>query len=97
MKIDADNVHQYDLLNCGHFIIRLTGVSNRRGSRLTFAGRENCSGFNINKYIFDGMTVGEYQQIIILNFNEDDPQYSLTKHLRFDIEKGYITLQSNRE
>lgn len=94
MKIDAENVHLHDLLNCQHYMIKRVGVSTRRGSGLMFAGKENCSGYNINKHIFDGMTVGEYQQIIKLHFHEDDPQYSLTKHLRHDIAKGYIVLEA---
>lgn len=93
MKIDSTNVNQTELLHCLNFVLRLTGPSNRCGSNLLFDGRENCSGFKINKYIFDGMTVREYQQMIKHRFHEDDPQFSLTKHLKYDIKKGFIELQ----
>ncbi len=92
MKVDAKNIRNTDLNECLHFSIRLIGKSTRRGSNLTFEGKENCSGHNINKYIFDGMTVNQYQNMIKANFNPNDPQFSLTKHLKYDIEKGFIEL-----
>ncbi|WP_437891326.1 hypothetical protein [Phytobacter sp. V91] len=93
MRIDSTNVSESDLLNCLNFKIRIIGISHRRASNLHVDGRENCSGYNINKSIFDGMTVHEYQQMIKLRFAENDPQFSLTKHLKYDIEKGFIVLE----
>ncbi len=92
MRVDAKNIRNTDLNECLHFSIRLVGTSTRRGSHLMFEGKENCSGYNINKYIFDGMTVNQYQNMIKTKFNPDDPQFSLTKHLKYDIEKGFIEL-----
>lgn len=87
MKIDTNNIKDVDLKNHLHFKIVIVGTSNRKGS-----GRDNCSGYNINKNIFNGMSVDEYQNMIIENFSKNDPQYSLTKHLKYDIEKGFIEL-----
>jgi 5-methylcytosine-specific restriction enzyme A len=78
-----------DLLDCK---IKIVGEPYRKGSDKTFNGKPNSSGFNINKLVQDGMTVREYQSLIKDNFSVNDPQYSLTKHLKYDIEKGFIEL-----
>jgi hypothetical protein len=39
------------------------------------------------------MTVKQYQVMIAQRFCPEDPQYSLNKHLIFDIEKDYIQLE----
>lgn len=93
MRIDSTNVNQSDLRRCLNFVLRLTGKSNQRASNLQFDGRENCSVYNINKYIIDGMTVRDYKQMIKQRFHEYDPQFSLIKHLKYVIEKGFIELQ----
>lgn len=93
MKIDSSNVRLCNIDNYLDFVLRISGRSNRRGSNLLFEGRENCSGYNINQYIFDGMTVQEYQHMIKTRFLEGDPQFSLTKHLKYDIEMGFIVLE----
>lgn len=41
------------------------------------------------------MTVQEYQHMIKTRFLEDDPQFSLTKHLKYDIEMGFIVLEGD--
>lgn len=92
MKIDHTNITGIDLSEHLHFKIKFTGSSTRRGSNLKFEGKENCSGFNINKYVFNGMSVNEYQNMIKQNFIESDPQFSLTKHLIYDVRKGFIEL-----
>ncbi|KFC96749.1 hypothetical protein GKAS_03928 [Kluyvera ascorbata ATCC 33433] len=38
------------------------------------------------------MTVQAYQDMIRRRFDPEDPQFSLTKHLRYDIRKGYLEL-----
>ena len=71
------------------FVIRIVGISNRKGSNLG----GNCSGFNINKELSDGMTVREYQQMILRRFSKSDPQFCLTKHLKYDIKHGFVELR----
>ncbi|WP_160062115.1 hypothetical protein [Psychromonas sp. L1A2] len=92
MKIDHTNIAGIDLSEYFHFKIKFTGASTRRGSNLKFEGKENCSGYNINKYVSNGMSVNEYQNLIKQHFNENDPQFSMTKHLIYDIKKGFIEL-----
>ncbi|MBY4626695.1 hypothetical protein [Vibrio parahaemolyticus] len=75
MKIDSTNIKYTDLSDCLHMKIKIVGKSNRKGSGKSVGGQENCSGFNINKYVFDGMSV------------------NLTKHLKYDIEKGLYELR----
>ncbi|GJL37816.1 hypothetical protein TUM17576_46360 [Enterobacter hormaechei] len=86
--INATNIRSHNLSECHHFIIRIVGKSWRRGT----SNRTNCSGYNINQHIYDGMTVEAYQEMVTLKFDKNDPQFSLTKHLRYDIEKGFIEL-----
>ncbi|CNE74586.1 hypothetical protein DVQ33_18090 [Yersinia enterocolitica] len=90
--INARNIKNLPLSNYLNFKIKIVGISNRKGT----SNSTNCSGFNINKYIKDGMTVQEYQDMVEQRFDHDnDRQYSLTKHLRYDIEKGHIELHSS--
>lgn len=93
MKYDQSNIMHANLNDILHFKIRIVSASTRRGSKLLYDGRPNCSGYNINQYVTDGMTVGEYQYVIAQHFNPRDPQYSLTKHLKYDVEKGYFELE----
>ncbi|EKF9400959.1 hypothetical protein O1B79_003498 [Vibrio cholerae] len=93
MKIDSTNIKYINLSDCLHMKIKITGKSNRKGSGKTVGGKENCSGFNINKYVFDGMSVNEYQTMIPKRFLKEDPQFSLTKHLKYDIENGFYELR----
>lgn len=88
MIINSGNIATFDISNNLHLVIKIVGKSHRRGSESAI----NCSGFNINKELVDGMTVGEYQEMIKRRFHESDPQFSLTKHLKYDIEKGYLEL-----
>lgn len=92
MKINSINVNNTDLSECLSHKIKIVGESNRRGSHLFPDAYEKCCGFNINKYIYDGMSVNEYQMMIKQRFNSEDPQFSLTKHLRYDIRKGFLEL-----
>lgn len=46
-----------------------------------FDGKLNCSGYNINKLIDDGMAVSQYQAIIRSNFSLNAPQFSISKNL----------------
>ncbi|MFH0226120.1 hypothetical protein ACGRPS_16575 [Vibrio furnissii] len=92
MKIDSTNIKYANLSDCLHMKIKIIGKSNRKGSGKSISGQENCSGFNINKYVFDGMSVHEYQTMIAKRFLKEDPQFSLTKHLKYDIKKGFYEL-----
>lgn len=89
-KTNVASINLNDLLD---FKIRIVSKSTRRGSNKVFNGKPNCSGFNINKYIKDGMTVAQYQAVIRNNFSANDPQFSLTKHLKHDILVGYFLLE----
>ncbi|ENP8375943.1 hypothetical protein ACF8FL_20050 [Vibrio sp. zbq_19] len=93
MKIDSTNIKYTDLSDCLHMKIKIIGKSNRKGSDKSVGGQENCSGFNINKHVFDGMSVNEYQMMIANRFLKEDPQFSLTKHLKYDIERGFYELR----
>lgn len=88
MIISFKNISAFDINANLHFVIKIVGTSHRRGSKLG----TNCSGFNINHELVDGMTVGEYQSMIKRRFKVSDPQFSLTKHLKYDVEKGYLEL-----
>ncbi len=92
MKIDKNNIKHTTLSECLNLKIKIVGTSNRKGSNTNFNDKENCSGFNINKHVFEGMTVNEYQAMIAKRFSKEDPQYSLTKHLKYDIERGLYEL-----
>lgn len=91
MMITSQNVHDVDLSEYPHLVIRIVGVSNRKGT----SNGTNCSGYNINKEIYDGMTVQAYQEMIVRRFDPTDPQFSLTKHLRYDIQKGFLQLHKS--
>lgn len=88
MVVNGNNIAAFNISDNPHYIIRIVGKTNRRGSE----SGTNCSGFNINRELVDGMTVGEYQAMIKRRFDEADPQFSLTKHLKYDVEKGYVEL-----
>ncbi|WP_368893503.1 hypothetical protein [Kluyvera ascorbata] len=88
MIISAQNVHCINLSEYPDFIIRIIGTSHRNGT----SNGANCSGYNINQEIYDGMTVQAYQDMIRRRIDPEDPQFSLTKHLRYDIRKGYLEL-----
>lgn len=88
MIITSRNVHGINLSEYSHYVIRVIGMSKRCGTN----DATNCSGYNINKELYDGMTVQAYQDMIRRRFEPADPQFSLTKHLRYDISKGYLEL-----
>jgi len=92
MKYTKENINKADLPDLLDFKIVIVSKSNRRASAKTFDGKPNCSGYNINKLIHDGMSVSQYQAIIRNNFSSNDPQFCLTKHLKYDIEHGNIEL-----
>lgn len=92
MIINSSNVTKFNLSECQHMVICITGITKRRGS----SNGINCSGFNINKELKDGMTVQAYQDMIKQRFDPADPQFSLTKHLRYDIQKGYLELRERK-
>ena len=87
--MNIKNIKISDLLD---YKIRIISVRNRRGSNKMFNGKPNCSGFNINRYIKNGMSVTQYQAMIRNNFSSSDPQYDLSKHLKHDVNKGNIEL-----
>jgi len=93
MKYTKENIASINLNDLLDFKIRIVSKTTRRGSNNIFNGKPNCSGFNINKYIKDGMTVAQYQAVIRNNFSVNDPQFSLTKHLKHDILVGYFLLE----
>ncbi|WP_313396649.1 hypothetical protein [Atlantibacter hermannii] len=88
MIVNSSNIATFDISKHLHFVIKIVGESYRRGSN----SGTNCSGFNINRELVDGMTVGEYQEMIKRRFDKSDLQFSLTKHLKYDIAKGYLEL-----
>ena len=92
MRYTKENIKNVDLSDLLDSKIVFVSKSNRRVSTKTFNGKPNCSGYNINKLIHDGMSVSQYQATIRNNFNSHDPQFSLTKHLKYDIEHGNIEL-----
>ncbi len=87
MKYTKRNIESADLNELLDFKIRLVSESTRGGSNKIFKGKPNCSGYNINKHIKDGMTVGQYQAVIRNNFSSNDPQFSLTKHLKYYVAR----------
>ena len=92
MIITKQNIKGVNISDLIDYKIRIISMANRRESNKQFNGKPNCSGYNINKFIKNGMTVAEYQAIIRNNFNSSDPQFDLSKHLKWDIEKGNIEL-----
>ena len=68
-------------------IKRIVDKNPRQGSN-----ENNCSGYNIWKLCWDNMTVVEYQNIIESNFDKADPQFDKTKHLKYDIDNGWVIL-----
>lgn len=94
MIYNKTNIKNADFSALSSYKIKIIGESNRRGSNKTFKGQPNCSGYNINQHIRDGMTVAQYQAMIKNTFSEADPQFHLTKHLKYDIEQGTLELHS---
>lgn len=92
LKNTRNNIDSVKLKDMLDYKIRFALKSSRKPSSKLFDGKPNCSGYNINKLIYDGMTVNQYQAIIKKKFNSNDPQFSLTKHLKYDIEQGFIEL-----
>jgi hypothetical protein len=92
MKINSENFKNANFNELLNYTITIVAASNRRKTNKEFLGKPNCSGANINKYLVNGMSLVEYQAMIIDNFNSSDPQFSLTKHLKYDIEHGHIEL-----
>lgn len=92
MEYNQDNIHGVKIADIQGFKIKILSVIERRGSGKTLKGSQNCSGYNINKHIHDGMTIAEYQDMVRMKFDKDDPQFSISKHLRYDIKQGHIKL-----
>lgn len=92
MKYNFENIKNTDFSELTDYKIIIVGTSNRRKTEKEFLGKPNCSGFNINQHLTSGMSVAQYQAMIKTNFNSSDPQFSLIKHLKYDIEKSYIEL-----
>ncbi len=92
--INHTNYQNIDLNSYLHYKIFTVNSSTRRGSGKLYEGKPNCSGFNIWKLVENGITVNQYQNIIRNNFSKDDPQFSLTKHLLWDLEKGFLQLRA---
>jgi hypothetical protein len=92
MKYTKLNIKNVDISDLIDYKICIVSKSNRRGSNKLFNGKPNCSGYNINKLVRDGMTVGQYQAVIRNNFSSNDPQFCIVKHLRYDIENGNFEL-----
>jgi len=92
MIYNKTNIKNADFSELMNYKIKIVAESNRRGSNKLFDGKPNCSGFNINQYVHDGMTVGQYQSMIKAKFSKADPQFHLSKHLIYDIEQGNIEL-----
>jgi 5-methylcytosine-specific restriction enzyme A len=95
MKYTKHNISEANFNDLLDFKIKIVGKPYRKRSDKTFNGKPNCSGFNINKLVQDGMTVREYQSMIESNFSIGDPQYSLTKHLKYDVENGYMEIEAS--
>ncbi len=96
MKFNQDNIKSVKISDLFDYKIKIMSESNRRVSNKLFNGQPNCSGFNINKLIKNGMTVEQYQAVIRNNFSPNDPQFSLSKHLRYDILQGHIELVEDK-
>ena len=94
MKYTKHNIGNVDLNNLLEYKIRIVGTSSRKPGNKLFNCKHNCSGYNVNKFLEDGMTVGKYQALIRNKFNTNDPQFNLTKHLKFDIEQGFLALEN---
>lgn len=92
MNINKQNIIGINISDLLDYKIRIISLANRRGSNKQFNGKPNCSGYNINKFIKNGMSVAQYKATIRNNFNSSDPQFDLSKHLKWDIEKGNIEL-----
>jgi hypothetical protein len=92
VKVTADNYRDFEIQELGNFKIIICGASNRRGSQKQFNGKPNCSGQNINKHVYSGMTLSEYWATIKAHFSPADPQYDLNKHLKYDIQQGHFEL-----
>lgn len=97
MRITKSNIRNFAISDLLDYELRFAPQSNRRSSSKQFSGKPNCSGYNINKLMKDGMTVGEYQSVIESEFDRKDPQFSTEKHLRYDIEHGNIELVRSEE
>ena len=70
-----------------YIIRRLVEMPSRRGS-----GQNNCSGYNLWNWGRDNMTVIEYQKMIETKCDKSDPQYDKSKHLKYDLDKGFVEL-----
>lgn len=92
MKYTKKNIRNVDISALVNYRILIVSESNRRGSGKLFNGKPNCSGYNINKFLRNDMTVGQYQATIRNNFSPNDPQFSLVKHLKSDVMNGYVEL-----
>ena len=56
------------------------------------SGKNNCSGYNLWKSGWNNMTVSEYQEMVKETCSTNDPQYSESKHLIYDIGHGWVEL-----
>jgi len=92
MKYNFENINSTDFSELTDYKIMIVGTSNRRKTNKEFLSRPNCSGFNINQQLTHGMPVDQYQEMIKNNFNSSDPQFSLFKHLKYDVEQSYVEL-----
>lgn len=92
MKYTKRNIKDANIDDLLDYKIRIISESTRRGSGKLFNGKPNCSGYNINKLVIDGMSVRRYQAVVRNNFSAGDPQFSLVKHLKYDILQGHFEL-----
>jgi hypothetical protein len=89
MKINKNNMPKPFTLDAyqNYKIRRLVKENPRKGSN-----QNNCSGYNLWNRGQDNITVVKYQQIIKETCDKNDPQYSESKHLKYDIEHGWAEL-----
>jgi hypothetical protein len=92
MKIDSESIKNANLNELLDYKISIVGPSNRQKTNKEFMGKPNCSGVNINEHLVNGMTVAQYQAMIRNHFHSGDPQFCVTKHLKYDIEHGHLEL-----
>jgi hypothetical protein len=95
-KINKYNVKGKRLSEYQDYVIHRISETTRIGSNKLFNGKPNCSGLNLWNWGHDNMTVSDYQKMIKEKCDKNDPQYNMTKHLRYDIRMGFVELIPTR-
>ena len=66
MKIDKSSYEGVRLSELGQYVIKIVNESNRRPSNKLFDGKPNCSGYNINQYVYDVLVAPQGKSILLL-------------------------------